>query len=121
MWWHFSEQTRELVRWMCDQVSLPCNVLLRTQLLFNFPLIIKDTSLLVSSGTSCLNLFQPIRILASTTASASPSNFALAPLSTLVRRALVTGFKQPLQMNDFATDRGDAAPLSRLVTSYKAG
>ena len=47
------------------QVSLPWNMLLRTQLLYNLPLIIKDTSLLVSSGTSCLNLFQPIRILAS--------------------------------------------------------
>ena len=81
------------------QVSLPCNMLLRTQLLHNLPVIIKDTSLLVSSGTSCLNLFQPIRILASTAASASPStlsmsprqqnlstnsNFALAPISTLV-------------------------------------
>ena len=30
-------------------------------------------------------------------------NFALAPISTLVRTALVTGFRQPLQMNDFAT------------------
>jgi len=42
------------------QVSLPCNMLLRTQLLYNLPLIINDTSLLVSSGTNCLNLFQPI-------------------------------------------------------------
>jgi len=39
------------------QVSLPCNMLLRTQLLYNLPLIIKDTSLLVSSGTSCLNQY----------------------------------------------------------------
>ena len=37
-------------------------MLLRTQLLYNLPLIIKDTSLLVSSGTSCLNLFQPIHV-----------------------------------------------------------
>ena len=37
-------------------------MLLRTQLLYNLPLIINDTSLLVSSGTSCLNLFQPIQI-----------------------------------------------------------
>jgi len=59
-----------------------------------------------------------IWILASTAASASPStvsmsprqqnlstnsNFALAPISTLVRPALVTGFKQPLQINDFIT------------------
>ena len=31
------------------------------------------------------------------------SNFALALISTLVRPALITGFKQPLKMNDFAT------------------
>jgi len=31
------------------------------------------------------------------------SNFALAPISTLVRPALVNGFKLPLQINDFAT------------------
>jgi len=36
-------------------------MLLRRQLLYNLPLIINDTSLLVSSGTNCLNLFQPIR------------------------------------------------------------
>ena len=48
---------------LTGQVSLPCNILL--------PLIINDTSLLVSSGTNCLNLFQPIRILAFTAASAS--------------------------------------------------
>ena len=64
---------------LTGQVSLPCNMLLRTQLLYNFPLIIKDTSLLVSSGTSCLNLRQPIRILASTTASASPSTLSMSP------------------------------------------
>ena len=59
---------------LTGQVSLPCSMLLRTQLLYNLPLVINDTSLLVSSGTSCLNLFQPIRILASTAASASPSS-----------------------------------------------
>ena len=48
---------------LTGQVSLPCNMLLSTQLLYNLSLIIKDTSLLVSSGTSCLNLFLPIRIL----------------------------------------------------------
>ena len=30
---------------LTGQVSLPCNLLLRTQLLYNLPLIIKDTSL----------------------------------------------------------------------------
>ena len=48
---------------LTGQVSLPCNMLLRTKLLYNLPLIIKDTSLLVSSGTSCLNLFQPIHLI----------------------------------------------------------
>ena len=64
----------------CHHVfSLPCNMLLLTQLLYNLPLIIKDTSLLISSGTSCLNLFQPIRIMASTAASASPSTLSMSP------------------------------------------
>jgi len=54
-------------------------MLLRTQLLYNLPLIVNDTSLLVSSGTNCLNLFQPIRILASTAASASPSTLSMSP------------------------------------------
>ena len=58
---------------LTGQVSLPCNMLLRTQLLYNLPVIIKDMSLLVSSGTNCLNSFQPILILAFTAASASPS------------------------------------------------
>ena len=56
---------------LTGQVSLPCNMLLRTQLLYNLPLIIKDASLLVSSGTNCLNSFQPILILAFTAASPS--------------------------------------------------
>jgi len=42
------------------QVSLPCSILLRTQLLYNLPITINDTSLLVSSDTNCLNLFHPI-------------------------------------------------------------
>ena len=64
---------------LTGQVSFPCSMLLRTQLLYNLPLIIKDTCLLVSSGTSCLNLFQPIRILASTAASAYPSTLSMSP------------------------------------------
>ena len=64
---------------LTGQVSLPCSMLLCTQLLYNLPLIIRDTSLLVSSGTSCLNLFQPIRILASTATSASPSTLSMSP------------------------------------------
>ena len=53
---------------LTGQVSLPCNIPLRAQWLYNLPLIINDMSMLVSSGTNCLNLFQPIRILASTAA-----------------------------------------------------
>ena len=55
-----------------DQVSLPCNILFHTQLLYNLLLTINDISLLVSNGTKCLNLFHPIWILVSTAASASP-------------------------------------------------
>ena len=68
-----------LFSFLTGQVSLPCNMLLHTQLLYNLPVIISDTSLLVSSGTNCLNLFQPIRILASTAASASPSTVSMSP------------------------------------------
>ena len=50
-----------------------------TTVAYNLPLIIKDTSLLASSGTSCLNLFQPIRLLASTAESASPSTLSMSP------------------------------------------
>jgi len=48
-------------------------ILLCTQLQYGLPLLINDISLMVSNGTNCLNLFHPIQILASTTASASPS------------------------------------------------
>jgi len=64
---------------LAGQVSLPCNMLLHTQLLYNLPVIINDTSLLVSSGTNCLNLFQPIRLLAYTAASASPFTLSMSP------------------------------------------
>jgi len=64
---------------LTDQVSFPCSILLRTQLLYNLPLLINDISLLVSNGAKCLNLFHPIRILASTAASASPSTLNISP------------------------------------------
>jgi len=59
------------------QVSLPCNLLFCTQLLYNLPFIINDTFL--CSGTNYLNLFQPVRILASTAVSASPSTLNMSP------------------------------------------
>jgi len=64
---------------LTGQVSLPCSILLRTQLLYSLPLLINDISLSVSNGTNCLNLFHPIQILASTAASASPSPFNISP------------------------------------------
>jgi len=54
---------------LTGQVSLPCNILLRTQLLYNLHLTINDISLLVSNGTNCLNLFHSIWILVSTATS----------------------------------------------------
>ena len=62
---------------LTGQVSLPRNMLLHTQLLYNIPLIINDMSLLISSGTNCLNLFLSIRILAFTAASASPFTLSI--------------------------------------------
>ena len=64
---------------LTGQVSLPCRILLHTQLLCSLPLLINDISLVVSNGTNCLNLFHPIRILASTAASASPSTLNVSP------------------------------------------
>jgi len=52
-------------------ILLPCNMQLCTQFLYNLILIRSETSLLVSRGTSCLNLLLSICTLASTTASAS--------------------------------------------------
>jgi len=46
---------------LTGQISLPCNILLCTQLLYNLPLTFNDTSLLVGSGAYCLNLFHPVR------------------------------------------------------------
>ena len=64
---------------LTGHVSLPCSMLLHTQLLYNLPLIINDMSLLVSSGTNCLNLFHPIQIMASTIASAPSSTLSMSP------------------------------------------
>jgi len=64
---------------LTGQVSLPCNILLRKQLLYNLPLTINDISLLVSNGTNCLNLFHRIWTIVSTAASASPSTLNMSP------------------------------------------
>ena len=50
---------QNLFSFLTGQVSLPCNILLHIQLLYSLPFI-----------TNCLNLLHPIRILASTVASA---------------------------------------------------
>ena len=73
---HWSATSFSFLR---GQVSLPCNVLLYTQLLYNLPLTINDISLLVSNGTNCLNLFHRIQILVTTAASASPSTLNMSP------------------------------------------
>jgi len=51
---------------LAGQVSLPCTILPRTQLLYNLTLTINDVSLSVSNDTNCLNLFHPIWILVQT-------------------------------------------------------
>jgi len=38
---------------LTGQASLPCSILLHTQLLYSLPLLINDISLLVSNGTNC--------------------------------------------------------------------
>jgi len=45
------------------QISLPCNILLYTQQLYNITLTMNDISLLVNNGNNCLYLFHPIWIL----------------------------------------------------------
>ena len=65
--------------YLTSLVSFPCNILLRSQLLYSLPLIISDISLLVSNGTNCLNLFHPIQILASTAVSASSCALTMSP------------------------------------------
>ena len=64
---------------LTGQISVPCNIVHRTHLLFSLPVIISDISILVSNGANCLNLFHPIQILASTAVSASPSTFNISP------------------------------------------
>jgi len=67
-----------LFSFLTGQVSLSCNILLRTRLLYNLPLTINDISLLVSNGNNCLNLFHPIQNLF-LAASASPSTLNMSP------------------------------------------
>ena len=58
---------------LTGQVSLPCSILLRTQLLYSLPLLINDISILVSHGTKCLNLFHPIGLSSSTSCRSATS------------------------------------------------
>jgi len=107
----FAHQSATSFFFVTNQVSLPCHILVHTQVLYSLPLFINDISLSVSNGTYSLNLFRPIWILASTAASASTchlnsrtstnSRFSLALMSTLVRPLLVIVFQQPLQINDY--------------------
>jgi len=88
-----------------DHVSLPFNVLLLTQLLYNLPLTINDISLLVSSSTICLNIFhqfefwspqlhRPLHLH-----STCHVNNKTYPLTSDLHPVPVTGFTQPLQTN----------------------
>jgi len=76
---HLCSLKCHLIFFLTGQVSPPCGILLRTQLLYSLPSLIKDISLLVSNGTNCLNLYHPIQILASIAASASPSTLNISP------------------------------------------
>ena len=67
---------------LTGQVSLPCSVLFRIQLLYSLSLLINDISLLVSNGTNCVNLFHPIRNLAATSALVSPFTLNISPSHT---------------------------------------
>jgi len=58
---------------LTGQVSLPCNTLLHTQLLYSLPLLINGISLLVSNGTNCLNLFHQFGFWPPQLHSASPT------------------------------------------------
>ena len=106
---------------LTGQVSLLCNMLLCTQLLCNLPLIINDTSLLVSSGTNCLNLFQPILILASTAASASPSTLNMSPRK-VVERIFEHRIRQQIVIDDmqfgFLKGKGTTDVVKRVCVCY---
>jgi len=64
---------------LMGQVSLPCNILLHTQLLYNLPLTINDISLLISNGTNCLHLFHRIQILVYTVRKQESSKIIKSP------------------------------------------
>jgi len=51
---HLCSLKCHLIFFLTGQVSLSCNILLRTQLLYSLPLLINDISLLVSNDTICL-------------------------------------------------------------------
>jgi len=63
---------------LTGQISLLCNILVCKQLLYNLPPTI--------SGTNCLHLFHPIRILVSTAASASLSTLNMSPKSCAIAK-----------------------------------
>ena len=102
------------------QITLPCNILLCTQLLYNLPLTINDISLLVSNDTNCWNLFIEIKSIQiwtpkvhqhlhlHSTCHLNNKTYLLTPdlhwhQYLLVYLVLVTRFTQPLQANVFIT------------------
>ena len=65
-----------LFSFLMGHVSLPWNIVLRTQPLYNVRLTFNDT--LVGNSTNCLNLLHPFRILFSAAASAFPSTLNMS-------------------------------------------
>ena len=106
------------------QVSLPCNMLFLTQLLYNLPLIIRDTSLLVSRGTNCLNLLhcctaagtscttnpQPTSAVNVTLLAFAALRHAAAPLLLSAGRAAIDRYLLP-------AGRTESSPQSRRAAS----
>jgi len=67
--------------------------------MYSLPLTINDIFLLVSNGTNCLNLFHPIRLLVSITASSSLSMAATHNDECLKYNHIHAGTMQPQWQN----------------------
>jgi len=74
---------------LTGQVSLPCNILLCTQLLYSLPLIISDVSILISNGNNCLSLFHPIQKLVDVNDDNNDDDTNITVIVTVVQTPLV--------------------------------
>ena len=114
-----TRSTATLFFFLTGQISLPCNILLCTELQYSLPLIIN----IGKQWNQMPEFIPPNSNSASTAASASPSTLnmlpALIPISTLVQSVLVIGYKQPPQINDFITvNMQPFIPLHFLCTHF---